>query len=111
MKWMYIGFGTLGAVTAVVFMLFRTFTYYSKVAEAIGRAEVEFNVLIVVGGSMGVMMIPVGVGVGLIVAVVINLMMVRLRLGPFSASDESIDGSSWVTRRDRVRNSTGNAAR
>ena len=106
MKWVYIGCGALGAVIAVIFMLFRTYEYYSRIAEAIGRADVEFNVLIVVGGSMGVMMIPIGVGGGLIVAVAINLVMVRFRLGPYSGSGNDTDGSSWVTRRDRVRTSS-----
>lgn len=109
MKWLYIGCGTLGAVIAIAFMMNRTYAYYSRIAEAIGRADVEFNVLVVVGGSMGVMMVPVGVGVGLIVAVIINLVMLRLRLGPHSAS-KGQDGSSWVTHRDRVSDSSGHTS-
>ena len=99
MKWLYIGFGLLGAVVTVGIMMNRTFAYYSRIAEAIGRADVEFNVLIVVGGSMGVMLIPVGVGAGLFVALIINVVMLRLHLGPFSRTEIEDDGSSWVTHR------------
>ena len=88
-------------------MMVRTYAYYSRIAESIGRADVEFNVLLVVGGSMGVMMIPIGVGFGLIVAVAINLGMVRFHLGPFSRSKDNMDGSSWVIHRGRADNSSG----
>ena len=106
MKWLYIGFGFLGAVVAVVIMMNRTFAYYRRIAEAIGRADVEFNVLVVVGGSMGVMLIPVGVGVGLLIAVAINLVMLRWHLGPFKRTDVEDDGS-WVTHRNQPNNPTG----
>ena len=110
MRWVYIGFGALGAVTAFLFMMDRTFAYFHNIAEAIGRVDVEFNVLVVVGGAMGVMMIPVGVGLGLIVATIINLVMVRAHLGPYSRSNDTSDGTSWVTHRDRVGKSSGSAS-
>ena len=110
MKWVYVGFGALGAFVAFLFMLDRTFAYFHRISEAIDRVDVELNVLLVVGGAMGVMMIPVGVGLGLIVAATINLVMVRAHLGPFSRSKDASDGTSWVTRRDRASRSSGSVS-
>ena len=110
MKWLYIGCGTLGAVITVAFMMNRTFAYFHKIAEAIGRVDVELNVLLILGGSMGLMLIPVGVGVGLIVAAFINLLMMWFHLGPYSGSNRDGDGSSWVTRRGRRNSPAGTSS-
>jgi len=106
MKWIYIGFGSLGAVVTVGIMMNRTFAYYNRIAESIGRADVEFNVLVVVGGSMGFMLIPVGIGLGLLVAVAINLVMLRWHLGPLKRSENEKDGS-WVNHRSQSNSPTG----
>ena len=110
MKCVYIGFGSLGAFVAFLLMLDRTFAYFHRISEAIDRADVALNVPLVVGGAMGVLMIPVGVGLGLIVAAAINLVMVRAHLGPFSRSKDASDGTLWVTRRVRAGRSTGGAS-
>ncbi|MDA0768963.1 MAG: hypothetical protein BZY79_02810 [SAR202 cluster bacterium Casp-Chloro-G4] len=104
MKWLYLTGGALGAVFAFVYMMIRTLARFRTVAEAIGSTDLEWNVLLVVGGSAGILMIPVGIGFGLIVAAVVNLVMLRLRIGLYSGPDDT-EGGSWVTHRDQAGNS------
>lgn len=112
-RWLYLLFGVLGAVVAFAYMMERTFARYRTVAEAIGdKSDIEWNVLLVVGGSAGIMMIPVGIGFGLMAAVVIHFVMAKMRLGPYSASLDGDGSSSWVTKiahRSRPNNSTGSS--
>lgn len=107
-KWYYIGFGVLGGATAFALMIERTWTRFHEIAQAISRgegtpmADIEFNVLFVVGSALGLLILPVGVGAGLIIAVLIDVAQERLRgRKNKSNSDATSDGASWVTRRMR----------
>jgi hypothetical protein len=98
-RWLYLILGMLGAVAAFVYMMERTFARYRVVAEAVGdKTDIEWNVLLVVGGSAGLMMIPVGIGFGLMTAVAIHVILIKMRLGPNSASRDDDANSSWVTK-------------
>ena len=106
MRWLYLLGGVLGALGIFVFMMIRTYARYRTVAESIGSTDIEWNVLLVVGGSAGIMMIPVGIGFGLMVAVAIHVFMERFHRGLYSRDRDSEDGSSWVIHRGRPKNSS-----
>ena len=107
-KWYYIGFGALGGAIAFALMIERTWTRFHEIAQAISRgegtpmADIEFNVLFVVGSALGLLILPVGVGAGLIIAVLIDFAQEKLRGKRNSGnSDATAEGASWVTRRMR----------
>ncbi len=107
-KWLYMIFGMLGAVVTFAYMMERTFARYQVVAEAIGdKTDIEWNVLLVVGGSAGIMMIPVGIGFGLMTAVAIHVFLIKMRLGPYSGSRDGDTSSSWVTKIVQRRSPSG----
>ena len=107
-KWYYIGFGVLGGAITFALMIERTWTRFHEIAQAISRgegtptADIEFNVLFVVGSALGLLILPIGVGAGLTIAVLIDLAQERLRgRKNIDHSDTTTEGASWVTRRMR----------
>ena len=101
MKWLYIACGTAGGVIAVAFVSYRMYAYFHRYAVATSRDDVQFNVLVVLGVGVGIILVPVGVALGLLVGAVINrgLIYLHLRRREHLAGPPEGRGASWVTRR------------